>query len=645
MQTHHTLTVFRAFLLLFFCAGAQVMAQSPAVANASLNDSLLQGAHSIILNEEITYEVHSPRSVTQREERSVMILDKRHQHEQTVYAWYDNESKVTDFEVRVTDLLGNQTSRVRRSDVQDERYTSDGTFVDDTYVKYVEVQCESYPCIVTSIIERKLTDFSATLRTPRWFPVHYDQALLQATYTAHVPLDNNILFDTQGIGEPNIETSGKRKTYTWKLSNVNAQCAEPLGPAYTEVMPHLFITLENFRIDEYSGSYRDWNSFGHFINDIMDGRDVLPEALAVEVHETVAGATTRRDTIDRLYRLMQKRCRYVSIQLGIGGWQPFPADFVEENRYGDCKALSNYMGAMLKEVGIESYPVLIYRDDRPRYDVREDYAISSFNHMVLYVPSEDMYLECTSTDEPTGYLSDDKEDRNVVWITPEGGRLVRTPKLEPGDHGHVRTVRLRLREDNSVGFSLEGSWFGADQETFRSVGSYFGDGKDQRKWLHRNDFLPDVSGGEYTFDVHRDEPVVDLHYETVLPHRVRAFGSRRFVSVNPFPRNWVPDPVEDRQLPVVYSDPRMLVDTVHLHYPNGLEIESGLLSEPVVYEHPVGEYRAEMRAGENSVTWIRTLRLNSVTLPAEDYEDFRQFFIDLGKAEGLQLVLKEQRTK
>ena len=632
-------------LALFFCAGAQVNAQSTAPTISLLSDSLMKGAHSIILNEEITYEVHSARSVTQREERSVMILDRHHKREQTVVAVYDNESKVTDFDVRVTDFLGNETSRVRRSDVRDERYTSDGTFVDDTYVKYVEVQCASYPCVVTSVIERKLTDFTATLQTPRWFPVNYEQALLQATYTAYVPQDNNILFDTQGIGEPEIVDDGKRKTYTWTLRNIKAQCAEPLGPSFTEVMPHLFITLENFRIDDYTGSYRDWNSFGHFMNDIMEGRDVLPERLAHEVRETVTGAATRRDTIDRLYRLMQQRCRYVGIQLGLGGWQPFSAEYVEENRYGDCKALSNYMGAMLKEVGIESYPVLIYRGDRPHYDVREDYAISSFNHMVLYVPSEDMYLECTSTDEPTGYLSDDKEDRNVVWITPEGGRLKRTPVLEAGEHGHVRTVRLQVQEDNSLAFSLDGSWFGADQETFRSVGSYFADGKDQRKWLHGNHFLPDVSGGDYSFDVLPDEPRVQLQYQTVLPGRVRAFGSRRFVSINPFPRSWVPDPVEDRQLPVVYSDPRMLVDTVHLSYPQGLEIESGFLTEPIVYEHPVGEYRAEMRAGEHSITWIRTLLLRSVTLPAEEYAGFRQFFIDLGKAEGIQLVLKEQRTK
>ena len=631
--------------LICLCAGAQVNAQSPLPANAPLNDSFFAGAHSVTLNEAVTYEVHSPRSVTQREERSIMILDQHHQRYQTVVAVYDDESKVTDFEVSATDGSGKETFRVRRSDVRDERYTANGTFVDDTYVKYVEVPCKSYPCVVTSVIERKLTDFTATLQTPRWYPVDYDQALIQATYTAVVPLNNNILFDFRGLDDPQVRSDGKTRTYTWTLRTRKALRAEPLSPSASEALPHLFITLENFRIDAYAGSYRDWNTFGRFMNDIMEGRDVLPVPLAVEVRETAARATTRRDTIDRLYRLMQKRCRYVGIQLGIGGWQPFSAAYVEDNRYGDCKALSNYMGAMLKEVGIESYPVLIDRGDRPRYDVREDYAIASFNHMVLYVPSEDMYLECTSTDDPTGYLGDDKEDRNVIWITPEGGRLHRTPVLQPGEHGHVRAVGLELREDNTVAITLDGSWFGAEQETLRSVGSYFADGKDQRDWLHRNGFLPDVSGGAFTFEVRPDEPVVNLHYRSVLPGRVRSIGSRRFVGLNLFPESWVPDPVQDRQLPVVFSSPRMLVDTVHLSYPNGLEIESGLLAAPLVYEHPAGEYRAEMRSGENSITWIRTLYLRSVNLPAEAYADFRQFFIDLGKADGLQLVLKEQRTK
>jgi hypothetical protein len=41
-----------------------------------------------------------------------------------------------------------------------------------------------------------------------------------------------------------------------------------------------------------------------------------------------------------LYNHMQKHMRYVCVQLGIGGFKPFPATFVDQQKYGDCKALS-----------------------------------------------------------------------------------------------------------------------------------------------------------------------------------------------------------------------------------------------------------------------------------------------------------------
>lgn len=52
---------------------------------------------------------------------------------------------------------------------------------------------------------------------------------------------------------------------------------------------------------------------------------------------------------------MQQNTRYISIQLGIGGWQPFDAEYVAQKKYGDCKALTNYMFSLLKEAALDQF--------------------------------------------------------------------------------------------------------------------------------------------------------------------------------------------------------------------------------------------------------------------------------------------------
>src|SRR5437764_506788 len=83
------------------------------------------------------------------------------------------------------------------------------------------------------------------------------------------------------------------------------------------------------------------------------------------------------------FRFLPSDIRYVAISLGIGGWQPHPAADVFLHRYGDCKDKASLMHAMLREIGVDSYLVLINTE---RGSVtRDSPAHNGFNHVVLAI--------------------------------------------------------------------------------------------------------------------------------------------------------------------------------------------------------------------------------------------------------------------
>src|SRR4030095_3800912 len=135
----------------------------------------------------------------------------------------------------------------------------------------------------------------------------------------------------------------------------------------------------------------------------------------------VKDAPSESEKIKRIYEYMQNNFRYVSIQLGIGGYRPFSATFTDQKKYGDCKGLSNYMKAALKSVGIKSHIAIINAQYNAE-PVDPDFPANNFNHAILCVPGKDtIWLECTSSSAEFGKLGTFTENRNALLVTENGG--------------------------------------------------------------------------------------------------------------------------------------------------------------------------------------------------------------------------------
>lgn len=630
--------------VLILLAGSALTGQDLSLSILTIPAELKENAGSVVRSHEKVYTVTSANTATIYERKVITILNKDHDRENQFVVFYDGDSKITSFKATLYDAMGDKIRSAKKSEIEDVSAISGGQFYTDSRVQTTTLTHLSYPYTVEFVYEKKLKNFGI-VEFPHWLPMDYDQSVMSSVFTAHIPMDNELLFWSNELSAPEVTVSDGKRVHKWSVENLPARRSEALAPPRSATLPYLRTGLKTFDTGEYQGSLESWAAFGTFMNELMKGRSELPPQLKALVRETTSGLTTDKEKIAALYRLLQDRTRYVGVQLGIGGWQPFSAEYVETNRYGDCKALSNYMGAMLSAVDIESYPVLIDWNDRQFFPVEESFTTSAFNHMVLYVPSEDMYLECTSSDAPVGYLGEGKQDRNVLWVTPDGGKLVRTPKTEPADNGYTRTVNLAIQPDGNATFTLHSSFYGASQETYRYFANSERNQEKQLEWLNRRGILPDVKGAKYSLVVEVDEPKVDMTYETSLPRYSRKLGTRMFVPINKqYAFDNVPEKRSERKFPINQISARFYVDTVNLSYPKEMEIESLGEAETTI-EHAAGEYRAVVKSSPGKLTWIRTLKLVPVELPADAYGDYRQFFVDVAKADRRQVVVKTRKSR
>ena len=103
------------------------------------------------------------------------------------------------------------------------------------------------------------------------------------------------------------------------------------------------------------GNLNSWEDYGKWVYSLINGHEVLPDDIRKEIHMMTDGLKADREKVEALYNYLGKTTRYVAVLLGVGGLMPASAASVGQSGYGDCKGLSNYMRAILKEAGIPSY--------------------------------------------------------------------------------------------------------------------------------------------------------------------------------------------------------------------------------------------------------------------------------------------------
>ena len=605
-------------------------------------DSLIEEAHLVVREHETYIQIEDVDRAILTVKNVITILNESAEKFAYLTIPYDQElSKINSIEAKVYDHKGDVIKKVKKSDIQDLAYLTKSSLFTSMRKKAIDLTSSQYPYTIEYIYEKTIQGLN---RASYWSPVISEGTSVEkAKLTIEVPLSMQIAANLINF-EPKsaIKAEGSSKIYAWEIAQMVPPTIEPGGPGFRESIPYIHLMGADIKMGKVSGKMDSWKSFGQFYYDLNANRDKLPAEMEEKVKAMIEGMESPHQMIDTLYNFLQKNTRYVSVQLGIGGWQTYDADYVYQNRYGDCKALTNYMKSLLGAAGITSYATLVNAgEDIPSFHT--EYVNDPFNHVILCVPMEldTVWLECTSSLHPAGYLGNFTGDRHVLVCTPEGGILTKTPASSAEENIQFRRADVFLDESGNAKVKTLLTESGFQQRSTRQVAKEL-TASDQQKWLERKIDAPGFSLTSFDIQIFNEGslPICETNYEMQATNWASKTGNRIFLTPNVLERrSYVPDEMEERTQELVLSISYLDRDTIIYHLPEGFQVEAAP-DMPVKISAPFGEYKANLISSEpGKLIYTREIKMLKGRYQPEVYKAYRDFYLNVVKQDKLQVVL------
>ncbi len=598
---------------------------------STIPPQLLVGADAVVRFDSLSFTSHGIHSSTSTRTRVVTILNAAGRGFGSVRLHYNSFRRIRNLDGELFDATGASLRSLETSDIKDNPAIASYSLYEDERVKEASLLHSTYPYTVVLTYEIHNT---ATLNWPEWYPEWERASVEHARFVVAIPMPGRLRYWKNAGLEPQVAETEKERVYTWQADNLMPLEPEPEGPASLEQYVCVKTAPDEFQCDGVKGSLSSWESFGKWYLALSAGRQTLSEKTSRDVARVIAGAGDTRDKVKRLYEYLQGKTRYVSIQLGLGSWQPYEATYVEEKGYGDCKALTNFLHALLNEAHIKSYPALIHAAS-PAHQFTPEFPHNCFNHVVLCVPLPDdtLWLECTSQTSPFGHMGSSTEGRFALAVTPDGGKLLMTPSSASTDNCQIRRTSVKLSFMGSASAGVRTTFAGNQQDRIRHALDE-ATPRDRRIWLREDIQIPSFVLGEADFsNIGQKALRLELSYGVEVQNFASVAGARLLFQPNIMERRtYVPPPDTLRKQPIIHSYRYLDIDSVHYALPEGYTVEA--LPKPVTLTTDGAEYASSItHAGPNELLYVRRLEVTATSLPREKYGSYRSFWESVVKAD------------
>jgi hypothetical protein len=602
-------------------------------------DSLKENAHAVIRQYDKELELQNTNTGIERIKKVVTVLDESGADFANISISYDRNEKVNIKSAAIYDKNGKRLKKIYQSDFSDVS-AGDGELYSDERMKTYKVGFGDYPYTAEFVYE---VSHSNMISYGSWFPVFgYNISMEHSLFTFVHPSD--LAFRKKELNLKNhsdIISQGSRTIETWFANSIKSTEYEPFSISLTERLPRVMLMPVRLKYDEYSGSSATWEEYGKWIHGLYSGRDELPETVKIKLQELAGNTTDTIQKIKLLYKQLQENTRYVAIKLGIGGYQPFSAASVSSTGYGDCKALTNYMYAMLLAFGIKSWPALVSSGTYIENIYRDFPNFQQFDHVILCVPvkHDTIWLECTDQTIPFGFLGDFTDNRDVLLITDEGGRIAHTRKYGPDENIMNTRADISISPSGEADCKIRSKYTGLQ---FYDILELFSENKeDQRKWILKNSGLPSlqVTG----FEIKRiimDSPEGVIEKSVKSKDYCSASGSYLIMPVNLVDAQ-VPirKPVKERKSDFIIQRSTIDLDTITYIIPPAFKIESAPAGKSI--KSQFGEYNYSLKVEGNRILYVRRLEIREGKFSPSLFRSFYDFILSVSRADNDKVMLSK----
>lgn len=605
---------------------------------SSISKTMQQNADAVVRLDKMDVIVEAKDRMIVNQKRVVTVLNKEGNKHVNAYAFYEKKDKVSHLEAVIYNAQGEEVKKIKKRDFLDQSAIGGGTLYADSRVLVLQYTPTQYPYTVEFSKEYSTPN---TAFVPNW-PFLEDYRLSTESSQFSFRVECGIPFRTKedNLDEYQIKKSKTTNGVVYIANNLNAMVEEPLSPSFQDFAPHVKIALNEFHLEGVDGRGATWQELGKWMSDeLLEGKDDLDEGTVQYVQNLVRGVNDPLEKIKIVYHYVQENTRYISVQLGIGGWMPINASTVNRVKYGDCKGLVNYTMALLRAAGVESYYTVVHAGNKIR-DMDRDFPSMQGNHVILNVPLEnnDVWLECTSQIAPVNHLGTFTDNRNVLKIKPEGGELVRTHVNPDEDNYQLTKAYFEIADETNI----------IGKVKIVSRGTQY----DQKYWITKNtrskeeefyktywNYVQNLNLGTVTYGNDIDNIEFSEDIEFSANNYLSSAGDKLLLIPNVSNRNLnVPVRVRNRKRALVVKRGFLDEDEFTIRLPKGYMLETGIL--PIKVESKYGSYSVFIETLEpGTILYKRRLLVKSGKYPKEEYSQYRDFRKKVARYDNMKVVL------